>query len=404
MPKSGLSVILIATAIAGIASYVITWLVPRVIGFGDYATFAVFWSALYLVVGALFGVQQEVTRATRPVVPDATAQVNRARNFGLAAAAVTLVLVVGTAPLWSQAVFPGVGWALVAPLALGAASYALVAVLGGTLFGLAQWHAAAALVLADALLRFAGILVALQFTHNIVVLAWAAVAPFPLAIVVLWPFIRSRVVGAAQLDVGYRQLAWNVARTITAAAATGLMVSGFPLVFGLAASGYPATLVGMVILAVTLVRAPLIIVTMALQGYLLVQFRDGPETAGRRLVALLALVLGAGLVLGGLAWGVGPAVFGWLFPGEPVPSAWFLAALVVSSALVAALTITASAVLARSQHHLYTAGWVTGAVVTVLALLLPLDLELRATVSLLAGPIVGLLVHVAGLLMRRTRA
>ncbi len=407
MPKSGLTVILIATAIAGVASYVITWLVPRVIGFADYATFAVFWAALYLVVGALFGLQQEVTRATQPVAADAHPHVNRARNFGLAAAGATLVIVLATAPLWAQSVFPGVGWALVFPLASCAASYALVAVLGGTLFGLGQWHAAAALVLADALLRLAGIAVALPFTHNIVVLAWAAVAPFPLAIVVLWPFIRGRVVGRAQLDVGYRQLSWNVARTITAAAATGLMVSGFPLAFGLAAAGSPAGLVGMVILAVTLVRAPLIIVTMALQGYLLVQFRDAPERAARRLAVILAAVLGAGVALGGLAWLVGQPIFGWLFPGEPVPSAWFLGVLVGSSALVAALTVTASAVLARSLHHLYTAGWVTGAVVTILALfvgaVIPLELEPLAAVALLAGPVVGLAVHLGGLVVVRSR-
>ena len=404
MPKSGLSLILIATAIAGVSSYAIQWIVPRAIGFADYATFAVFWATLYLVIGSLFGMQQEVTRATQPVATDATPAVNRARNFGLAAAAVTFALVLATSPLWTAAVFPGYGWSLAIPLAAGAASYAMVAVLGGSLFGLEQWGAAAALLLVDALLRVAGILIVLAFSHDLVALAWAAVAPFPLSIVVLWPFIRSRVVGRAQLDVGYRALTWNVGRTITAAVATSLMVSGFPLLYGIAASDFSDELVGMVILAATLVRAPLIVVTMALQGYLLVQFKNAPEGTARLLARLLGLVLVAGLILAALGWLVGPAVFGWLFPGEPVPGEWFIAALVLSSALVAGMCVTAAAVLARSRHHLYTAGWVTGAVVTIAALFLPLDLEALAIAALLAGPVAGLGVQLVGLAARRGQA
>ena len=64
---TGLTTILIATAIAGVASYAVTILIPNQIGLAEYAIFAVFWSTLYFVVGALGGIQQEVTRATRPV-------------------------------------------------------------------------------------------------------------------------------------------------------------------------------------------------------------------------------------------------------------------------------------------------------------------------------------------------
>ncbi|MCU1443148.1 MAG: hypothetical protein JWQ59_1298, partial [Cryobacterium sp.] len=66
---TGFTRILVATAIAGIAAYVVTWVVPRIIGGVDYKVFAVFWASMYLVVTALSGIQQEVTRATRPVLP-----------------------------------------------------------------------------------------------------------------------------------------------------------------------------------------------------------------------------------------------------------------------------------------------------------------------------------------------
>ncbi|MDH6181715.1 O-antigen/teichoic acid export membrane protein [Microbacteriaceae bacterium SG_E_30_P1] len=398
MPKSGLTVILVATAIAGVVSYFVTWLVPRVIGFAEYTTFAVFWAALYLLVGTLFGVQQEVTRGTRRVDTDAP---NPARTFGLLVAVVTFAAVLATSPLWVGAVFADYGWGLVLPLAAGAASYAVVAVLGGTLFGLSEWRSAAGLLLLDALLRVIAVAIALAVTHDIVAIAWAVVVPFPLSILLVWPFVRSRVAGKATLDVGYRQLTWNVGRTVTAAAATGAMVSGFPLLFGLASDGEPASLVGMIILAATLVRAPLIVVVQALQGYLLVQFRDAPERASRRLLLILAGLAGAGLVLAALGWLLGPLVFGWLFPGEPVPGAGFIAVLVASSALVGSLSVTGAAVLARNRHHLYTAGWVTGALVTIVALLLPLDLEPLAITALIAGPAAGLAVHLSGLALRR---
>ena len=399
MPKSGLTVLLGATAIAGVTSYLLTWFVSRTIGFAEYATFAAFWAALYLVVGALYGLQQEVTRATG--ASDAGTgirQVNRARNAGAFAAVGTFALVVATAPLWADAAFPGQGWLLVLPLATGTASYAVVAVLAGTLFGLSRWREAAALVLADAVLRLAAVGIALLVTHDVVVLAWAVAAPFLLAVIVLWPVVRGQVVGRAQLVVGYRELAWNVARTITAAASTGIMVSGFPLVFTLATSGEQAAFVGMIVLTVTLVRAPLIVVTMSLQGWLLVQFRDARDHVAGRLARILALLGVAGVLLGLLGWLIGPAVFSWLYPDEPlVPSGWFIAVLVASSAVVAAICVTGAAVLARSRHHVFTAGWVTGAVVTIATVFLPLPLELRASISLVAGPVAGLAVHLAGL-------
>jgi hypothetical protein len=72
------------------------------------------------------------------------------------------------------------------------------------------------------------------------------------------------------------------------------------------------------------------------------------------------------------------------------------------------MCVTAPAVLARSKHSVYSAGWVAGALVTIATLLLPLDFASRTVWALLAGPIVGLLVHLGylaapGLLSRRGR-
>lgn len=393
---SGLGLILIATAIAGVASYVVTWLVPRQIGFASYAAFAVFWSFIYLLVGALSGIQQEVTRATGPRGSE-SAPSGRAARFAAAAAGLVFAVILLSAFAWVLVVFPEQGWALVPPLAVGAASYVLVTVLCGSLYGIGQWRPLATITVTDALLRLAGLGVALLFTHDIVWLAWAVALPFPVTLILLWPLIRRSVAGRSELDVGYAQLARNSAHTILAAAATGLMVSGFPLLLGVAARDEPADIVGLYILSITLTRAPLIVVLMSLQSYLVVSFRNNAESFGRRFLQVLGVILGAGVLLAAAGWLLGPAVFALLFPGELVPEGWFLAVLVFSSVLVGALCVTGAAVLSRSRHAAYTGGWVGSALVTIAMLLLPVDFTAKTVLALVVGPLAGLVVHGASL-------
>ena len=400
---SGLTTILIATAVAGVAAYVVTWLVPRSIGLADYAVFAVFWSSVYLVVGALNGIQQEVTRGTRRVDPAAPTGVSRARTFGVVAGAIVFLAVIGTAPLWVSAVFPETGWGLVWPLAIGAASFVMVAVLAGSFYGVSAWVPIALMITVDALLRLVAVAVVLSFTTDVVPLAWAVVLPFPVTITLLWPFVRQAIVGKSQLDVGYRTLTWNVSRTILAAAATGVMVSGFPLLLGLTSRSEPKGVVGLYILTITLTRAPLIVVAMSLQSYFLVIFRDHSTTFWRQFLRLQALVFSGGIVLAAGGWLLGPMVFRFLFPTALQPSGGFIAVLVASSALVGSLCVSAPAVLARSQHFVYVAGWVAGALVTIASLLLPIDFTSRTVVALICAPIAALLVHASYLLVSASR-
>lgn len=392
---SGLTTILIATAIAGVASYAVTILIPNRIGLAGYATFAVFWSSLYLVVGSLGGIQQEVTRATRQFDAADTldAHPSRAGRFGIVAGMLALVAVVGSAPLWVGAVFPSERWSLVWPLAVGAGTYVMVAVLAGSLYGVLAWMPIALMIAVDALLRLVALAITLTFTHNIVALAWAAAAPFPVTLLLLWPIIRGSIIGRSRLDVGYRALSWNVARTILAASATAVMVSGFPLLLGLTSHSESPAILGMFIVTITLTRAPLIVVALSLQSYLVVHFRNDAAHFWQYFLRLLGVLVAGGALLAAAGWAWGPAVYELLFPDKLRPDAPFFAVLVGSSVLVAALCITAPAVLARSNHTVYSAGWVAAALATIVALLLPLDFADRTVTALVAGPIVGLLVH-----------
>ena len=398
---SGFSLIIGATVITGIAGYAVTWLVRREIGAEGYALFAVFWAALYLVVGGLSGIQQETTRATFRISPGTVRHGSRSRNFGVVGAVVVFGVVVVSSPLWAHAVFGDAAQWLIWPLAVGAASYVLVATLCGSLYGISQWRSLSLMIAADGVFRLAILGTSLLFTDDIVVLAWTVALPFPLTIIALWPVIRGGLVNRSDIDVGYRALSWNVARTVLASVSTAVLVSGFPLLIGIVGRDDDQGTVGDLIFTITLTRAPLIVTVMALQGYLLVRFRDGASTASAMLVRVLGVIAVGGAAVAVLGWWFGPQVFEWVV-GEPVGfDGGFIAILVGSSVLVAALSAVAAALLARSQHRAYSIGWAVAAIATIAVCFLPIDFLPRIAAALLVGPVAGLAVHVGFLLAAR---
>ncbi|QNE45987.1 hypothetical protein F1C58_03035 [Glaciihabitans sp. INWT7] len=385
-----------ATVVAGITGYAVTFVVFRATGAAAYSVFAVFWAALYLVIGGLSGIQQEIARATHRIDAESRTAPSRARTFGIVTAGVVFLLVVVSSPLWSSASFRTDAQALVLPLAVGSACYVLVATMSGSLYGVSQWRSVALLVAADGVLRLVLLLVALLFTRDIVVLAWVVALPFPLALVLSWRFIRGGFVGRSDLDVGYRALTWNVARTVLASASTAILVSGFPLLLGLTAKSEPGGLVGQLIFTITLTRAPLIVSVMALQSYFVVRFRDGARSMSRTLLyVLLAVIIGT-LLLAGLGWLFGAPLLEWVSGSRHISiEGNVIAVLIASSGLVAALSVTGSAVLARSRHLVYSSGWFAAAIVTIGVMLTGIDFIPRVETALILGPAAGLLFHLA---------
>jgi O-antigen/teichoic acid export membrane protein len=389
--------VLAATALVGICGYVITWLVPRTIGVSAYAVFALFWAFVFLVAAALSGVQQEMARASHPHAASPIAGAGaRPSRFAAAFGGIVLGVLLITGPIWAAVAFRADGWALVVPLAFGAACYVLLATLTGLLYGQSAWDLIFVAILVEGLGRLAIIMLVLAFTHDVVVLAWAVVVPFALAFVTTAALYLRKAIHA-HLDVRYRTLSWNVARTVVAAASMGVLVSGYPLLLGITSPEVRQDTLGAVILASTLTRAPLIVVGMALQSYLVVFLKSRLTRLWRSLVVLLLIVVTLGTLLTLAAWLLGPAVFAFLFPDAPHFDGAFMAALVGSSILVGALCVTAPAVLAMSRHSLFTLGWLTAALTTIIVLVLPLDFMTKTVASLVAGPALGLIVHLVGL-------
>jgi O-antigen/teichoic acid export membrane protein len=388
--------LLAATAVAGLAGYLVTWIVAALAAPEDYAWFATFWSTLFLVVGALAGVQQEVTRASSSRSP-AAGGARFPAFVGVAALAAAVALLV-TAPLWSGLI--GSEPAVVAAMIGGCAAYCVVAGVAGALYGARAWVPIATLVAVDGVLRLGGVALALALAgpEDRGALAVAVVAPFPLALVLVMPFAVGRLRGV-RADVGLSRLTGNTVVAVLAAAASAALISGFPALVAAATPDLTPAALAPILLALMLTRAPIVIPAMALQSLLVVRFREA--TRATPVLSAVAVVLAGTAVLAVLAAVVGPALLEAFFGRGYETDGAVLAILVGSSGIIAAVVVGGAGLLAASRHGVYVASWAAAAVVTVAALALPLDALPRILTAALAGPTVGLVLQVVALLLRR---
>src|SRR6185436_8647546 len=169
---------------------------------------------------------------------------------------------------------------------------------------------------------------------------------------------------------------------VAAAGASAVLVMGFPVLLK-ATSGDLGAAGGVVILAVTLTRAPLLVPLTAMQGNLIAHFVDQRDRRLRSLVvpvAALAVLGGAAVLVAGL---LGPwllrTAFGPDYQLGGALLAWFTAAAV----MIAVLTLTGAATVAAALHRAYAVGWISATLASTLLLLAPWTLETRTVVALL---------------------
>ncbi|MDM4762955.1 hypothetical protein QT381_08040 [Galbitalea sp. SE-J8] len=387
--------ILVATVVSGGAGYLVTALAARVLSVAEYAQFAVFWSVLYAVVGGLGGVQQEVTRAsavraatprTRPIAPFAIAMAL------LVGAVVGLGMLIGAPALFGER-----AGAFAVPVVVGATAYVLVATVSGALYGAQRWRLIAVLIAADGLARLAVVVVLLLLGAPAATWAWAVVVPFPLVLVAVARPVRRALAGRVFLDAPYPAIARGAGAAVCGAAATGLLVSGLPFLVRASSPELAPAALAPLLLALTLVRAPLVVPFLAVHSLLITRFRGVTRGLARTVAGACAVVIALCAVLGLLASLVGPWLLTTVFGPTFRLDAPLLFALVATAGLVGALVVTGSVVLARAQHLGYALGWVVAAITTVAVLLTPIALDARLALALAAGPVAGLLVHVGSL-------
>ncbi|UOE44509.1 hypothetical protein [Agromyces larvae] len=402
---------LAGTLVGGVAGYLVLWLTARSLGAAEYAVFGVFWSALYLIVGVLFGLQQEATRAASasasvsasasgsPEGPAGASAVGAARRgsslWVLATASGLLVIAVaiGTAVWWAPESFGTAHSDLSIPVAIGSGLSAVVAVASGLFAGHRRWLLLGVIIAADGVLRLAAVGVATDFGAGTEVLAWAVVAPYVIVIVGCFAIGGRRLIRDGRVDVSFRRLAANSVQTVVAASATALLINGFPLVLALVEASDDATLLGALIFAITLTRAPLLVPLTALQSYLVTAFGAARREAPRLLARWSAIVVGVAVVLAAIAWLAGEWALDAFVGADFALPGSLLAGLVVSSGCIGMLCVTGPAVLARSLHTAYALGWVIASATTIALLFLPLTIEASVPLALAVGPLVGVAVH-----------
>ncbi|MBJ7399730.1 hypothetical protein [Mycolicibacterium sp.] len=392
-----------ATAITAACGYAVLYLAARNLDPAGFSVFGVFWGAFGLVTGAANGLLQESTREVRAAVGRQgesdgphTHPMWVAAGVGLAAAAV----IAGSWPLWAPHVFAEARGLSVVLLSIGLGGFCLHATLLGMLAGTGRWTQYGSLMVTDAVIRVAIATATFLLGWGLVGFLWATVGGAVAWILLLSVSSGARMAAQLSTPGGVSTFLRGASHSIAASGASAILVMGFPVLLK-TTSGELGAAGGVVILAVTLTRAPLLVPMTAMQGNLIAYFVDYRiDRHGARLRALVrpaAMVLAVG-ALGVVAAGlVGPWLLRVAFGPEYQTSGALLAWLTAGAVSIAILTLTGSATVAAALHRAYSVGWVAATVAAALLLTLPLNLETRTVVALLCGPLVGIAAHLAAL-------
>lgn len=391
----------VATLVSAVCGYVVLYLAARDLEPAGFSVFAVFWGAFGLLAGAANGLLQESTREVREVQlagavrePDAARihPIRVAVLVGLASAATVVV----TAALWSGHVFVESRWLSVALLAAGIAGFCVHATLLGVLAGVNRWSQYGALIVGDAIGRVAVAITAFLVGWALVGYLWATVAGSMAWLILLLASPSSRAAARILTPGTVGTFLRGATHSIAAAGASAILVMGFPVLLKATSADLGAA-GGVVILAVTLTRAPLLVPLTAMQGNLIAHFVDQREARLRALLTPTLVVLGLGALTVTIAGLAGPWLLQAAFGPEYQASGALLAWLTAAAIAIALLTLTGSAAVAAALHRAYAAGWVGATLASTLLLLLPLDLQTRTVVALMCGPLVGIAVHLVAL-------
>jgi O-antigen/teichoic acid export membrane protein len=387
-----------ATALSALCGYAVLKLAARDLEPIGFSVFGVFWGAFGLVTGAAFGLLQETTREVRAA--SYTAVVGGPRTHAMRVAALVGVaaaaLIALSSPLWSAHVFVESRWLSVVLLAVGLAGFCLHATLLGMLAGLNRWTAYGSLMVTDAGLRVVVAVATFLVGWGLVGYLWATVAGAIAWLIMVIASPATRAAARLLTPGGTATFLRGASHSIAAAGASAVLVMGFPVLLK-ATSGDLGATGGVVILAVTLTRAPLLVPLTAMQGNLIAHFVDQRTERMRALMKPAAAVTALGL-LGVVAAGVvGPWLLRTAFGAEYLADGALLAWLTAAAIAIALLTLTGAATVAAALHRAYSLGWVSATVVSTALLLLPLDLETRTVIALFCGPLVGIAVHLGAL-------
>ncbi|WP_319432807.1 hypothetical protein [Mycobacterium sp. RTGN5] len=389
----------VATVISALCGYAVLYLAARALNPAGFSVFGVFWGAFGFVNGAAYGLLQEATREVRSANYAETADGPRTHPIRVAAVLglIAAIAMAGTSPLWAPHVFSDSLPLSVSLLCVGLAGFCIHATLLGLLAGTGRWSGYGLLMVIDAVMRVTVAVAAFVVGWGLNGFLWATVAGALGWLLLLAVSRGARAAARMHTPVSTATFLRGAGHSIAAAGASAILVMGFPVLLKATSGGDLGAAGGVVILAVTLTRAPLLVPLTAMQGNLIAHFVDHRGHRLKALVAPAAVVLALGTV-GVLAAGLfGPWLIRVAFGDEYGPGGALLAWLTAGAVAIALLTVTGAATVAAALHRAYSIGWVGATVVSTALLTLPLDLTDRTVVALLCGPVVGIVVHLAAL-------
>lgn len=391
----------LATVFAAASGFVVMWIASWALDAElGYGYFLAFWGLFFAATGLIDGITQETTRA---VAASRETKVRGTANpwkLGAAIGAALAVVVLAAGVAGMSRIVPSNPGTATALLAFGLFSYAFQAVLSGILSGAGLWNRYAALVALDSGVRLV-----------LAVAVWAlggGLVHF-LAITVIgalsWVLILALAPVRVTLDVDRATFVRRVASAMVASGASAALITGFPTA---ASAAFPAAAgatgvaggaaVAAINNAVMLTRAPVLVPLQRFQSALVVRFVERRDSVYRALAGPVAAILGVGLVGFAAAWAIGPWILRVAYKPELFVDGLTLGLLTFASAFMGMLMITGVAVLALERHAFYVAGWLAATATAFAVLFLaPWGVTTTVVVALFAGPVVGALVHLAGL-------
>ena len=385
----------LATVFAAASGFVVMWIASWALDAeSGYNYFLAFWGLFFAATGLIDGITQETTRAvaaSRETKARGTA--NPWKLGGAIGAALTGAALAAGAVGMARLV-PSNPGAATGLLAFGLLSYAFQAVLSGILSGSGLWGRYAALVAMDSGIRLVLAVVVWAFGGGLVEFLVITVIG-----ALSWILILALSPVHVTLDVDRATFVRRVASAMVASGASAALITGFPTA---ASAAFPAATSGAAVAAINnavmLTRAPVLVPLQRFQSALVVRFVRQRGRVYQALAAPVAAILGVGLAGFAAAWAVGPWILRVAYKPELFVDGLTLGLLTFASAFMGMLMITGVAVLAQERHGFYVAGWLA-ATATAFAVLFLAPWGVTATVvaALFAGPVVGTLVHLAGL-------
>jgi len=387
--------VLAASAWAAVVTIVVTVVAARALDHASYTHFLVYWSLLFGCFQVLTGLQNEGVRAVSSAKVDTDVQAPRSTAMVIAMtlilAGVIALVLLAVAPWWAPRVSVNVVVVVISVIVI--VSYGCHLTLGGILAGRRQWGTMAALSAAEPTVRIVLIVAVALLAPNLSALQLAAALPALTWLLFVLVVPRGRSAYLARGDIPLKTLLANGAWAMLAAAASAVLVNGFPAIVQ-AALGNSTPDTASLLLGVQLTRAPLMMPLAAFQGVAIAGFVASKQGRMRALVKPFGAVIGLSALLAVAAALLGPWIMRLLYGPQYVLSRAMLGGLTFAAMSIALLTLAGSATIAIGEHKAFLAGWLVGAAATVALLFgLPLAGGVRVIVAILVGPLAGVVVH-----------